>query len=113
MGDDLKDRILKCIDKGLSRVGDIKAVIYWHSENEYGLPKDLIPERPDKFVKLLKEIYGQGAEIISFNIVKELEMEFRLRNLPNELDKAVKVVKEITIEPEEKPPEKPTESKNV
>ena len=97
MEEETRIRVMKCIDKGLSRMGGIKNVVYWHFENSFGLSREHIPEKIEEFVGLLKGIYGSGIEIVSFNIVKELEMEFAMKNLPEELDKALKVIEEATL----------------
>lgn len=61
---------------------DIKDLIYWHYENEYGLLKELILERPDKFADLL----WSGASHF-LNIVKEPSLCLRT---PKELGRPSK-----------------------
>jgi|YelNatPaOPRAMG01_1025707.scaffolds.fasta_scaffold526775_1 hypothetical protein len=71
------DRVLACVDKGLSRLGEtIKNVIYWYIENEYGLKREEIPEKPEEFLKGLEKMYGPGARVIERNILNEMSEEF-------------------------------------
>ncbi|MEM3523604.1 MAG: hypothetical protein QXU11_05495 [Thermoproteota archaeon] len=71
------DRVLTCIDKGLSRLGGtVKHVVYWYIENEYGLKREEIPEKPEEFIRGLEKMYGPGARVIELNILKEFKEEF-------------------------------------
>ncbi len=88
------DRVLTCVDKGLSRLGGtVKHVVYWYIENEYGLKREEIPEKPEEFVKGLEKMYGPGARVIELNILKEFSEEFRVAC--ESLVEAVKTVEKL------------------
>ncbi|MEM3646739.1 MAG: hypothetical protein QW334_01145 [Thermofilum sp.] len=72
-----RDRVLKCVDNGLRYLGEtVKRIIYWYLENECGLKKEEIPEKPGEFIMGLEKIYGSGAEVIERFIVSEMVDEF-------------------------------------
>ena len=74
---ELEDRILACVDRGLSHLGEtVKYVIYWHLENTFGLRRDRIPDRPGEFLSGLEKMYGSGVRIIEKDIVREIVDEF-------------------------------------
>ncbi|MBO3840999.1 MAG: DUF3227 domain-containing protein [Candidatus Brockarchaeota archaeon] len=93
------DRVLKCVDKGLSRLGGtVKHVVYWYIENEYGLKREEIPEKPEEFVKGLEKMYGPGARVIELNILKEFSEEFGVAC--ESLVEAVKSVEKLEDKPD-------------
>ncbi len=72
-----KDRVLKCVDNALRCLGETaKRIIYWYLENEQGLKKEEIPDKPEEFITGLEKIYGSGARIIERLIVSEMVDEF-------------------------------------
>ena len=74
-----KDRILSCVDRGLDHLGEnVKHVIYWHLEHEFGVKKDKIPDKPKEFIRGLEGMYGLGATIIERSIVREIVSEFEI-----------------------------------
>ncbi|MEM3646714.1 MAG: hypothetical protein QW334_01020 [Thermofilum sp.] len=76
-----KDRVLACVDKGLSHLGEtIKHVVYWYLENECGLKKEEIPEKPEEFITGLEKMYGPGARVIEMNILSEMRSEFGINS---------------------------------
>ncbi|MEM2998696.1 MAG: hypothetical protein QW542_07095 [Thermoproteota archaeon] len=92
------DRVLMCVDKGLSRLGGtVKHVVYWYIENEYGLKRAEIPEKPEEFIKGLEKMYGPGARVIELNILKEFKEEFGVA-----CESFVEAVKSVE-EPNDKP----------
>ncbi|MBO3754052.1 MAG: hypothetical protein FGF53_04140 [Candidatus Brockarchaeota archaeon] len=93
------DRVLTCVDKGLSRLGGtVKHVVYWYIENEYGLKREEIPEKPEEFVKGLEKMYGPGAQVIERNILKEMSEEFGVTS--ESFIEAVKSVKGLNDKPD-------------
>lgn len=93
------DRVLRCVDKGLSRLGGtVKHVIYRYIENEYGLKREEIPERPEEFLKGLEKMYGPGARVIELNILKEFGEEFGVSC--ESLVEAVKSVEKLKDKPD-------------
>lgn len=80
MKNELKNRILACIDRGLDHLGEnVKYVIYWHIENTFGLRKDKIPDSPEEFIRGLESMYGPGAKIIEKSMVREIVNEFGIK----------------------------------
>jgi hypothetical protein len=72
-----KDRVLKCVDRGLRCLGEtVKRIVYWYLENEQGLKREEIPDKPQEFIIGLEKIYGSGAKIIERFIVSEMVDEF-------------------------------------
>ncbi|MCX8183539.1 MAG: hypothetical protein N3F08_03885 [Crenarchaeota archaeon] len=85
------DRVLTCVNKGLSRLGEtVKHVVYWYIENEYGLKREEIPKKPEEFLKGLEKMYEPGARVIELNILKEFSDEFGI--VSESLVEAVKSV---------------------
>jgi len=72
-----RDRVLKCVDNGLRCLGEtVKRVLYWYLENEQGLKREEIPDKPGEFITGLEKIYGPGARVIERLIVSEMADEF-------------------------------------
>ncbi|MBO3797384.1 MAG: hypothetical protein QXN67_08130 [Thermoproteota archaeon] len=72
-----KDRVLRCVDNALRCLGETaKRIIYWYLENEHGLKKEEIPDKPEEFITGLEKIYGSGARVIERLIVSEMADEF-------------------------------------
>ncbi|MEM3465021.1 MAG: hypothetical protein QW506_00835 [Thermoproteota archaeon] len=72
-----KDRVLRCVDNALCCLGETaKRIIYWYLENEQGLKKEEIPDKPEEFITGLEKIYGSGARVIERLIVSEMVDEF-------------------------------------
>ncbi|MEM2598925.1 MAG: hypothetical protein QXU11_05255 [Thermoproteota archaeon] len=72
-----KDRVLRCVDNALRCLGETaKRIIYWYLENEHGLRKEEIPDKPEEFITGLEKIYGSGARVIERLIVSEMADEF-------------------------------------
>ena len=51
-------------------------IVYWYQENEQGLKKEEIPDKPEEFITGLEKIYGSGARVIERLIVSEMASEF-------------------------------------
>ncbi len=72
-----KDRVLRCVDNALHCLGEtVKRIVYWYLENEHGLKKEEIPDKPEEFIMGLEKIYGSGARVIERLIVSEMVDEF-------------------------------------
>ena len=72
-----KDSVLKCVDRGLRRLGEtVKRIVYCYLENERGVKREEIPDKPQEFILGLEKIYGSGAKIIERFIVSEIVDEF-------------------------------------
>lgn len=76
-----KNTVLACVDKGLSQLGEaIKHVVYWYLENECGLKKEEIPDKPEEFITGLERMYGPGAKVIEKNILREMKSELAINS---------------------------------
>ena len=73
METDFEKILSEAIDEALSSFGEnCKHVIYYNLENEFGLPKNEIPERIEDFTGAIETIFGKGANILEIRIMKML-----------------------------------------
>ncbi len=81
MDEEVKYKLLRCIDEGLNSLGStIKQVIYWYLENEFGVKKNEILDKPEEFIRALKLIYGCGVVVFENMIVRKIREEFNVRS---------------------------------
>ncbi len=64
---------MRCVERGLSKLGDSGAfAVVYVMKTEFGLPLEEIPGSPDRFVSVLRNIFGLGAKLLEQNILEEL-----------------------------------------
>ncbi len=69
----VKSTIVRCVERGLSKLGDSGAfAVIYIMKTEFGLPLEEIPGSPDRFVSVLRNIFGLGAKLLEQNILEEL-----------------------------------------
>jgi bifunctional DNA-binding transcriptional regulator/antitoxin component of YhaV-PrlF toxin-antitoxin module len=68
-----KEKIQNCVEKGFEFLDEsAKISVFWHLENDFGITKDSIIEKPDEFVNALRGIFGDGSIILEKKISKEI-----------------------------------------
>jgi len=69
--EDFDGLILGAIEEALERMGrSVKHVTLYYAEAKFGLPREEIPKRLDRFEEVLREIYGEAADYI-VDVVKQ------------------------------------------
>lgn len=90
---ELEKRIVKCIDHVLLQLGkNIRYVIYWYLEKEFGIKKEDIPKRPKEFIRALETVFGSGAKVMERLMIDVMEEEFKLNLQVEDLEEAVQEV---------------------
>jgi len=85
-----EQRILECLDKGLSSIGESsRQALYWHIEHTYGVKRDDIPLHPDKFQASLESLFGVGSKILVRSIEAEISSVFKISGKWSTLEQAV------------------------
>jgi hypothetical protein len=75
-------KVLEFVDRGLDHFGPTtKQVVYWNLWIRYNLKKNEIPIRPEKFVELIREIFGDGSHSIEQVIIQEMAMSQELKGV--------------------------------
>lgn len=65
--------LLEAIDEAFSSLGEsVKAAIYFHLENTFGINKSDIPSRTADFSNALEKIFGPGARHLEILFMKNL-----------------------------------------
>ena len=87
--------ILDCIDKGLDVFGaSVKTVVYWGFEHDYGMEKRDVVTKPELFCNHMRDIFGQGSEIVERRIGHELRKAFGLEDVDKyDLTLAIKMIR--------------------
>jgi hypothetical protein len=71
--------LLEVVDEALLVLGEtVKQAIYWHLENKYNIKKEEIPNKIEEFNKALKNLFGEGGEILLRLITKRLYAKINL-----------------------------------
>jgi len=70
---DVLDIVDECLEE-IFGVGKNK-MIYYYIEKNSNLPREKIPENFDKFWESLRDLFGDGAEVIKRAIMRRLETE--------------------------------------
>jgi len=94
--EDLDRLILEAVDEGLARLGpSVKHVTMFYAEKKFGLPREEIPKRIDRFEQVLKEMYDVAAEHIAASIIEALSKKLGLEGHDvRSLSEAVKKARE-------------------
>ena len=80
----LEDIILAAVECGLSLIGeDFAQVTFYNLDTKYSLDKPEIPRRPERFIRALHDMFGDGAQIIEMFIKRAICREMGLN--PNAL----------------------------
>lgn len=70
--DEPNSTVLAAVERALDMLGESgKKAVLWHLSNA-GMPKEEIPNRPNRFMGLLAEIFGSGAKVIETEIVRNI-----------------------------------------
>jgi hypothetical protein len=65
--------LLEAVDEGLLTLGESgREAVYFHLQNLYGIKKEEIPTKLEKFTEGLHKIFGLGATVIEKAIIKSL-----------------------------------------
>ena len=83
--------IVKIVDEVLESLGyNVREVIYWYMEGTFSLKRKDIEREPEKFVEVLKSIYGEGAQVLEEMLVRSLCKEFKIdaKTFPEAVRKA-------------------------
>jgi len=68
-----EDLVLKMVEEGLNVLGEnVGKVILHHLEVRYSLKRNQIAEKPDLFVKVLADMFGEGSLTIERIIVETI-----------------------------------------
>jgi len=77
--DDFHQALLEAVDEGFLALGDsVRQAIYWHLENRFSIKRNEIPNRLKEFIEALKNIFGEGAEILLKIIIKRFYIKLNL-----------------------------------
>ncbi len=88
---DSKEKILVCIDRALSSLGDSsRQVIYWHLNILYDLRREDIPANPVKFKQCLKSMLGHSANSLEYMIIRDLKGTFQINDDVNGLEQMIR-----------------------
>ena len=88
--------VVEVVDNVLLSLGyHVREVIYWYMQNNFSLRREDIPRKPEKFIKVLESIYGQGAAVLEEMLVRAINKEFDLDavTFPEAVKKAKKKLK--------------------
>jgi hypothetical protein len=86
-----EQRILECLDKGLSSIGESsRQALYWHIEHAYGVKRDEIPRNAEKFQASLESLFGSGSKILVRSIEAEINSVFKISGKWQTLEQAVR-----------------------
>jgi hypothetical protein len=70
--------LLEAIDTAFSALGqNVRSLIYFKLEAEFGLPKQDIPDRISDFSDALDKIFGQAARSLEILIMKHLNEKIK------------------------------------
>ncbi|MEM2843563.1 MAG: hypothetical protein QXZ53_06780 [Candidatus Bathyarchaeia archaeon] len=71
--------LLEAVDEALLALGkSVKQAIYWRLEDRYNIKKNEIPNKIEEFNKALKELFGEGAEILMKTVMKRFYNKLNL-----------------------------------
>ena len=86
----MDDVVLSSIDDGLDSLGEsAKRVLYYYLEQKENIRRADIVSEPEKFILLLRGIFGPGSAIIERSILFQLQKKTRRRDLPSTFSLAV------------------------
>ena|SRR3989442_4302635 len=86
----MNEVVLSSIDEGLDLLGaSAKRVLYYYLEEKEKIEREDIITEPEKFILLLRGIFGPGSAIIERSILFQLQKKTRRRDLPNTFTRAV------------------------
>jgi hypothetical protein len=83
---DFRTVVTEAIDEAFTKLGQtISCKLYSLLENHYELCREEIPERTDKFVDVLEQVFGASALLIEIEIMKNIRQrvprfEFRVKD---------------------------------
>jgi hypothetical protein len=78
-GKGVEDVLLEAVERGLHLLGESAAqVIFYNLDTRYSLSKPEIPRKPERFVKALGDMFGDGAETIEKLVVRAVCTKFGL-----------------------------------
>lgn len=92
--------MLAPIDSALTSFGEsVRIVVYYELKSLFGLLREDIPLKPEKFDETLEKIFGVGAVTIRQVILAKLEESSRIKNLANQgLASAIRTVYRKNLE---------------
>ena len=71
--DEFERAVVEAVDEAFLSLGDsVRRSLYWYLENHHGVARDETPFKLDAFVKGLRSIFGEGANILVKMIAKRL-----------------------------------------
>jgi hypothetical protein len=71
--EDFKRVLIEAVDNGLLTLGESpRSAIYFHLERNLHLKREEIPEKVEKFLEGLENIFGPGSRVVEKVIVKDL-----------------------------------------
>jgi hypothetical protein len=71
--DDFHGALQEAVDEALLELSEsVRSSLYWFLENYRDLKREEIPLKPEEFMKALKAIFGEGADIILKWVVRKL-----------------------------------------
>lgn len=71
--ENFKKVLIEAVDNGLLTLGESpRSAIYFHLERNWQLKKEEIPEKVEKFLEGLANIFGPGSRVVEKVIVKDL-----------------------------------------
>jgi len=77
--EDFKKVLIAAVDNGLLTLGESpRSAIYFHLERNLKLKKEEIPEKVEKFLEGLENIFGPGSRVVERVIVKDLYVRLGL-----------------------------------
>jgi len=70
---EFEELLLESIDDGLSILGDsTKQAVYVCLQKTYGIKKQDIPNKIQRFTHAIEQIFGPGAKLLQIQIMKQL-----------------------------------------
>lgn len=80
---DVQSAIAECVDAGLKELGhNVKKVIYFQLEKNFGIRREDIPNQPEAFSQALHSIFSEGAKVIERLIVRKIQEKINLHLEP-------------------------------
>lgn len=71
--------VFRCVDKGLEPFGShVKETLYWRITILHDSLHYCVIENPEVFVRVIRELFGEGARVFERSIMKELRHAFEL-----------------------------------